>query len=66
MKKNYISPYIMVQAICQHHIIMASNVTETESDTIPSYPDDPQDPGNALSRQRGRSLWDEEEDECEY
>ncbi len=63
MKKNYISPCIVMQTICQQHIIMTSNFNETDNDKLPSYPDDPQDPGNALSRQRSRSLWDEEEDD---
>ena len=63
MKKNYNSPYVVVQTIFQHHIIMASNTTETETDTIPYYTDDPQDPGNALSRHRGRNIWDEEDRE---
>ena len=62
MKKNYIRPNIVVEAFCQNDIIMTSNITETETETIPYYTDDPQDPGNALSRQNGRNLWDEEKD----
>lgn len=56
MKKNYISPYLVVEAVCQNDIIMTSNVTETETETIPYYIDDPQNPGNILSRQPGWSL----------
>lgn len=61
MKKFYISPYLVVEAVCQNDIIMTSNV-----DTIPYYTDDPQDPGNALSRQQDWNLWDEEGDGSEY
>ena len=64
MKKNYISPYLVVEAICQDDIIMTSNTTET--DTIPYYTDDPQDPGNALSRQNDWNPWDEEKDGSGY
>ena len=64
MKKIYISPYLVVEAVCQNDIIMTSIVTET--DTIPYYTDDPQDPDNALSRQQDWNLWDEEGDGNEY
>ena len=63
MKKNYISPSIMMLAISQQSVIMTSG----DTDTLPYYTDDPQKPGNALSRRRSKGLWDdEEEDENEY
>ena len=65
MRKNYQKPSIMMQEISEQRVIMSSSFDETETDTIPYYTDDPQDPGNALSRQRGRSVWDEE-DEAEW
>ena len=65
MRKYYQKPSIMTLAISEQRVIMSSNFTETETDTIPYYTDDPQDPGNALSRQHGRSVWDEEENDEE-
>lgn len=63
MRKIYHKPSIMTLAISEQRVIMSSNFTETETDTIPYYIDDPQDPGNALSRQLGTSVWDEEDDD---
>ena len=63
MRKNYQNPIMMMLAISGQRVIMSSNFTETETDTIPYYTDDPQDPGNALSRQRGRSVWEDNDDD---
>ena len=63
MRKNYQKPSIMTPAISEQRVIMYSNFTETETDSIPYYTDNPQDPGNAFSRQRDRSVWDEEDEE---
>lgn len=66
MRKNYQKPSIMMQEISEQRVIMSSSFDETETDTIPYYTDDPQDPGNALSRQRGGSVWDGKKDDDEW
>lgn len=57
MKRKYSTPNMVTFQILTAKLVMNSG----ETDTIPVYPNDPQNPGNSLSRQR--SVWDEEEEE---
>ena len=55
MKKIYMHPAMKVQEM---ETELMNQISGTETDTTPIHTDDPQEPGNALSR-RG-VFWDEE------
>lgn len=57
MKKRYIRPDIICQEI---DVILMSAISGNETSTTPVHIDDPQDPGNAMSR-RGHDIWEEDE-----
>lgn len=59
MKRKYSTPNMVIFKIQTTKLVM--NSVNGETDTVPIYTDDPQAPGNSLSRQR--SVWDEEEEE---
>ena len=58
MKRNYINPSLSVWLIETQNKLMATSTPET--DILPVYDDDPQTPGNALTRLHD-VRWDEEE-----
>ena len=62
MKKNYQKPNIDTIIISYQRVIMASG----EKETLPYYLDDPQNPGNALSRRNKNSIWNDEDEENDY
>ena len=59
MKRKYSTPNMEIFEIMTAQLVMDSG--DSQTDIIPVYPDDPQTPGNSLSRQR--SIWNEEEQE---
>lgn len=58
VKKIYVTPDVRVQATEMGELLVVSG-SETDKTTV--HTDDPQDPGNALSRHR--SVWDDDDDE---
>ena len=59
MKRKYSAPNMVIFKIQTAKLVM--NSVDGETYTIPIYTDDPQVPGNSLSRQH--SVWNEEEEE---
>ena len=55
MKAAYIKPNTNI-IIAKPRLLF---VTSGEKDVIPTHNDDPQEPGNALSR-RNKSVWDDD------
>ena len=59
MRRIYFTPNTEIFEIRTAQLVMNSG--DSETDTIPVYPDDPQEVGNSLARQR--SVWNDEENE---
>ena len=56
MKKQYRQPELSILVIGQQLML-----TETSTDTIPAHNNDPQKPGNALSRRS--DVWEDDEED---
>lgn len=55
MKKRYETPQMIQVSISTKHLVSASTINEN------IYNDDPQDPGNALTKENSNhSIWDNE------
>ena len=61
MKKTYLTPETFVQKVEFQYLMTASDAPKVQND------DDEADPeGQVLSRRRGHSQWDDEEEEEEW
>lgn len=58
MKRFYIKPQLEAFKI---QAVSLMDTSETENETLPVYPDEPQDPSNALSKGLDGNIWDEED-----
>lgn len=61
MKKTYLTPETFVQKVELQYLMTASDAPKVQNDDDEADPD-----GQVLSRRRGHSQWDDEEEKEEW